>query len=100
MRRMQPDNLDLESEDQPKLDEEPKSPGKQLYPRRFPRIGSQFQTRISKDADEPCDRGVADEMSIDFPYLSVLEAMEASNVQVLLSTDDGRWNMVPFDNLN
>jgi hypothetical protein len=47
----------------------PMTPEKELYPRRFPRLGSQFQTRISKST-EPSDRPAALLLSVDFPYLT------------------------------
>ena len=47
----------------------PMTPEKELYPRRFPRIGSQFQTRISKST-EPSDRPSPMLLSTDFPYLT------------------------------
>jgi hypothetical protein len=87
MRRTQSDNPGSEGEVEPKQDEEPKSPEKQLYPRRFPRIGSQFQTRISKDTAEPTGRPVPDRFSVDFPHLSV---KDADSGQDPLSTDNGR----------
>lgn len=44
----------------------------QTIPRRFPRIGSVYQTRISKST-EPSDRPPPDRMSKDYPYISEIE---------------------------
>ena len=44
----------------------------QTIPRRFPRIGSLYQTRISKST-EPSDRPTPDRMSKDYPYISEVE---------------------------
>lgn len=53
----------------PQGDTVPMTPEKELYPRRLPRIGIQFQTRIPKST-APSDRPAPFLMSVDFPYLS------------------------------
>ncbi|KAG7373105.1 PLU-1-like protein [Nitzschia inconspicua] len=52
--------------------ESPRSPDRQVIPRRFPRIGSQFQTRISKST-EPLDRPIPDRMSAEYPHTTEYE---------------------------
>ena len=49
--------------------ESPRSPDRQIIPRRFPRIGSQFQTRIGKST-EPLDRHPPDRVSSEYPYVT------------------------------
>ena len=47
--------------------ESPRSPGSHVIPRRFPRLGSQFQTRIPKSTD-PLERPTPALMSTEVPY--------------------------------
>lgn len=58
----------------------PMTPERQAYPRRFPRLGSQFQTRISKSI-EPSDRPSPLPMSVEFPYLTTLDVDEQQQQQ-------------------
>ena len=50
-------------------------------PRRFPRIGAQFQTRISKSTGHTI-RPAPDRMFVDFPYVLEKEAGERVEVEV------------------
>ena len=47
--------------------------------RRFPRVGAQFQTRISK-ATGLSIRPTPERMSSDFPYLSEIEVEQRSSI--------------------
>jgi hypothetical protein len=49
--------------------DDPQSPDRPAYPRRFPRIGGQFQTRISKARDQ-LERPLPELMSSEFPHVS------------------------------
>lgn len=48
--------------------------------RRPPRVGSQFQTRISKSTGFTI-RPTPERMSVDFPYISEKEAGESDEIQ-------------------
>jgi hypothetical protein len=90
MRRIQPDNPNNAgsvTEIEPKQDEEPKSSETHqlLYTRRFPRIGSQFQTRITKD--EPSCRPLPDKFSLDYPHLSMKEVDMVQEYNALCKGD-------------
>jgi hypothetical protein len=63
--------------------ESPKSPSSQVIPRRFPRIGSQFQTRIPKSTD-PLERPAPDVMSMDVPYTTV-------EIAAIYEKDNNHW---------
>ena len=74
MRGSQPDQIGLgDGEDAPLKDDS--------IVRRFPRIGAQFQTRISKSAGQSV-RTTPERMSIDFPYISEKEALEQDRLHV------------------
>jgi len=49
--------------------DEDSSPTKEAYPRRFPRLGSQFQTRLPRSND-PLDRPLPKLISREHPHLS------------------------------
>lgn len=66
MRRSQPD-------DTSSMEDDDASSHEQGIVRRFPRIGSQFQTRISKSTAFTM-RPTPERMSVDFPYISEREA--------------------------
>jgi hypothetical protein len=53
----------------------PESPDKPTFPRRFPRLGSQFQTKISK-SNEPLERPPPECMSTEYPHLAEVEVKQ------------------------
>jgi hypothetical protein len=59
----------------------PNSPDKHVIPRRFPRVGSQFQTRIAKWSD-PLDRPPPDRMSVEYPYATEIEVFSSGSSDV------------------
>lgn len=76
--------------------ESPKSPDKQVIPRRFPRIGSQFQTRIAKSTD-PLDRPLPDLMSAEYPYVTEFEVVSNGNVRFSdANSEQGRSFVLKF----
>lgn len=73
MRRSQPDNtVSGETDDGTFQDES--------IVRRFPRVGAQFQTRISKSTGFTI-RPAPERMSVDFPYISEKEAGEVDQAR-------------------
>lgn len=50
--------------------------------RRFPRLGSQYQTRISNKFTEPSARPVPVKMSANFPYISENEAEQKDYLDI------------------
>jgi hypothetical protein len=71
--------------------ESPRSPDRQVIPRRFPRIGSQFQTRIGKST-EPLDRRPPDRMSTKYPYATEHEVNRCRDSDFLeMELGDGRY---------
>ena len=85
MRRSQPDHMVL-GDGEGSLNEE--SPV-----RRFPRVGAQFQTRISKSTG-PSIRPTPDRMSVDFPYISEKEAEQQNHFCVNGRSNES--NRLPF----
>jgi hypothetical protein len=73
MRRSQPDHAISGDGDDASLQED-------STVRRFPRIGAQFQTRISKSIGLSI-RPIPELMSVDFPYISEKEAEQRDQVQ-------------------
>jgi hypothetical protein len=61
--------------------ESPKSPDMPVIPRRFPRIGSQFQTRIAKSSD-PLDRPLPERMSVEYPYVTEIEVLSSGKSDI------------------
>lgn len=53
----------------------PESPDKPAFPRRFPRLGIQFQTKIPK-SNEPLERPPPESCSADYPHLTETEAKQ------------------------
>ncbi len=74
MRRSQPDNVVPREADNGTVQDE-------SIARRFPRIGAQFQTRISKSTGFTI-RPAPERMSVDFPYMSEKEVGELGNGRV------------------
>jgi hypothetical protein len=64
--------------------------------RRFPRVGAQFQTRISKSTG-PSIRPTPERMSVDFPYISEKEAGQPHQVLVngMFNKSIHRWCCKP-----
>ena len=62
----------LQSPSEPKITDDPQSPDKPAYPRRFPRLGSNFQTRVPK-TKEPLERPPPVQMSAEFPHVCETE---------------------------
>ncbi len=75
--------------------ESPRSPEKQVIPRRFPRIGGQFQTRIAKST-EPLNRPAPDRMSTAYPNVTEREVTRYEDeVSLDRNTSNGRSSCVP-----
>lgn len=60
--------------------DDPESPEKSSFPRRFPRLGIQFQTKISK-ANEPLERPPPELMSNIYPHITETEAEDKAGEQ-------------------
>jgi hypothetical protein len=60
-------------QDAAKAPEEPESPEKPAFPRRFPRLGSQFQTKMPQ-SNGPLERPSPERMSTEYPHITELEA--------------------------
>jgi hypothetical protein len=84
------------AEDDTRHLENQKSPDIQIIPRRFPRIGSQFQTRITKCCD-PLDRQPPERMSVEYPYVTEISInnSEESNADDM-KTGCGRFIRLHF----
>ena len=63
------------------LDDGDGSSHQQSPVRRFPRVGAQFQTRISKSTG-PSVRPTPDRMSVNFPFLSEKEVDQRGDLHV------------------
>jgi hypothetical protein len=59
--------------------DDPQLPDRPAYPRRFPRMGSQFQARITKTA-ENLSRPPPDLMSSEYPHISEKESDRKNGV--------------------
>ena len=88
-------NTPLDGEDNTSQLESPITPDKQIIPRRFPRIGSQFQTKVA-NWSEPLDRPPPDRMSEEYPYATEAEVIINGKMSVAeMTTGDGRL-LLPF----
>jgi hypothetical protein len=65
------------SHDATKAPGEPESPEKETFPRRFPRLGAQFQTKLPKST-EPLDRPPPERFSTEYPHITETEAKDKS----------------------
>jgi hypothetical protein len=84
-------NTPSDAEDDTSQLESPIPPDKQVIPRRFPRIGSQFQTKIAKGSD-PLDRPPPDRMSEEYPYATEAEVIISGKMNVSdMATGYGRF---------
>ena len=63
---------------EPKITDDPQSPDRPEYPRRYPRLGNQFQTKFPK-GKEPLDRLPPDLMSTEYPHVTEKESISEND---------------------